>query len=523
VARGDDTRVMAQWKSNVGKSIVLAVASSAFALAVIVGADRLVGSRRVKPLIFTPNSAAVYETFEFRFTSRINRLGFRDRDFSVGKSSRIRVLAFGDSTTFGWGSELEDTCRRSWKAPLGRKGSMQTSRTSAHRGPIPEYYADLAEAAIPLLRPDLVLVAIPQGDDLEQTQPPPDGKPARPRHSCALRSIGKLLVGNLWSAVAEKAGDTKRVISIQDQWRAQAQDLLTSATAEQVKRMSQLEEKARDAFAQGKLNPWLVWQAVTHPDYMTHLWDPKSPEAQQRIHWMSSDLRRLGMVAREYDARVLVSSMPTDSFVERRSLQAKRRLGFLVNDDMLASDAPDQALSQASAEARLPFTTVTDAFRAYRGTVPRFYEYDGHLTPAGNRLFAESLLPMVREALAGRRVAGHDGRRDDFRLTCRETTANRVHHDRVSDRIHRRHGQLRPSHGHGAAWAGARAGSVRPEQVGFRCPRLRGRSCGAGRSRVQPRFPGGFAPLADQLSHVDPNDPLAPQNRAGTGPRLHAT
>ena len=75
-------------------------------------ADRAAGyftSSHAKGLVFPPNSEVIYETSEFTFTAKTNSLGFRDYEYSLNKNSKYRILVLGDSFTFGWGVEIENT------------------------------------------------------------------------------------------------------------------------------------------------------------------------------------------------------------------------------------------------------------------------------------------------------------------------------------------------------------------------------------------------------------------------------
>ena len=55
-----------------------------------------------------PNAETVLAREDFRITIRSNALGFRDEDRGP-KGDAVRILAAGDSVTFGWGVEREET------------------------------------------------------------------------------------------------------------------------------------------------------------------------------------------------------------------------------------------------------------------------------------------------------------------------------------------------------------------------------------------------------------------------------
>jgi hypothetical protein len=89
--------------------------------------DRLVAVVVTDPiktsgLIFHPHSTATYRTREFTFTASINALGFRDREFDQDRSAACRVLAIGDSFTFGWGVSLEESWPEVLEAALKQSG-----------------------------------------------------------------------------------------------------------------------------------------------------------------------------------------------------------------------------------------------------------------------------------------------------------------------------------------------------------------------------------------------------------------
>ena len=107
---------------------LLALGAFVLAAGLSLLADRLAGAVLPDPalargLIFPPRAALTYELFEFSFTARINAFGFRDVEVAErAPPGRLRVLALGDSFTFGWGVELEDTWVKRVEAALRARG-----------------------------------------------------------------------------------------------------------------------------------------------------------------------------------------------------------------------------------------------------------------------------------------------------------------------------------------------------------------------------------------------------------------
>src|SRR5262245_52711348 len=92
----------------------LVAGSVLITLLAAIGADRLVGALAAADhpevgILFTPNSDAHYKTFEFDFVVHTNNFGFRGDDIELQKGRKTRVIAIGDSFTYGWGVPLEQT------------------------------------------------------------------------------------------------------------------------------------------------------------------------------------------------------------------------------------------------------------------------------------------------------------------------------------------------------------------------------------------------------------------------------
>ena len=86
-----------------------------------------------------------------------------------GKKSTTRIVAIGDSFTFEMGVELDQTWTKVLEQGLRDQGFAVEIADLGRPRADPASYAAVARKPIPLLKPDIVLVAILQGDDLAQT------------------------------------------------------------------------------------------------------------------------------------------------------------------------------------------------------------------------------------------------------------------------------------------------------------------------------------------------------------------
>lgn len=159
----------APWRSR-AINLILLIAAVAVAFTATKVADSIAGlmmGSHPYGLIFPPHSQATYHTTEFDYTVRINSLGFRDREFDVARSKTCRLIAVGDSFTFGWGVSLEDSWPKRLETGLAQAGFDVEVANLGFPGGNPIDYANIVGHAVPMLAPDLVMVAVLQGDDLQ--------------------------------------------------------------------------------------------------------------------------------------------------------------------------------------------------------------------------------------------------------------------------------------------------------------------------------------------------------------------
>ncbi len=106
----------------------------------------------------------------------VNRLGLRDREIAVPKPPRtVRILAVGDSVTFGYGVRLEQTFLKVLEDRLNASAGVaryEVVNAGVEECGLDGYY-EILRALGPTLRPDLVLIGIvlndiQRYDDLER-------------------------------------------------------------------------------------------------------------------------------------------------------------------------------------------------------------------------------------------------------------------------------------------------------------------------------------------------------------------
>ena len=160
------------------KNVVLTVALIGILFSVFVIVDRLAGlvskngpapAQNQEWLIFEPNVKARHKTVEFDYIANINSLGLRDREIDIDKGNKFRILCFGDSWTFGYGVNIEESWPKVLERYLLTNGIENIEVVNCGRpGQFTGTYRKYMEEIVPLLKPDLVLVGVLQLDDLAQ-------------------------------------------------------------------------------------------------------------------------------------------------------------------------------------------------------------------------------------------------------------------------------------------------------------------------------------------------------------------
>jgi hypothetical protein len=356
---------------------------------------RLYASHRNAGLIWGPYSVVEHATDEFSYQARINNLGFRDRDFPVRKSGAKRVLAIGDSFTYGWGVDGEDSWPKVMERELRRGGLDIEVANLGAPGAGPREYAALAERAIPLLRPDLIVVGMLQADDVFQAAESPVEGPA-PAGQRVLRSF-RALYPNLMQMVSPV--DSKQIHvskeELRETWRKQVKDFLGQMTGAERTRFEKLPSQVRAAYQAGGLNPGLLYMAMRHGEFLIDTCDAGG-KGRRGIEETAKELAKIRQYAERAHADLVVVPVPYRAYVSRRDQAEMAGLGFHVEEEMLRWSTPDDVIQEACRGADVRFFSVTTEFRERGRANELYFQWDGHLNQAGHGAFGELVGRTVR-------------------------------------------------------------------------------------------------------------------------------
>lgn len=411
----------AGWKWNV----VLAAVSVVGVVALSLLLDRALGALAPEPipegsmeLIFPPGSEQTFKQSSFEYTARTNTLGLREREIQPGRSKQFRIVAIGDSFTYGWGVESEATWLRRLEDNLLGLGYRVETVNCGKPGAGPPFYAELAETVIPILKPDLVVVALLQGNDLSSAGDQaglPDIDALRNSGATVRDAVRKVypnivrLTENRGAMpeahLAPRAPGAPQKSTAEDNRRfaaQRAQEFLDKMPPEERAHYDKLDDEVRQTFLEGNLNPYMVDLALKAPNFYTQPLNLEDPWIKQCIERVGIRLMQIEAVARRHGAKVVVVSIPHGPYVNDHAWKTIARIGYDLTPEVLESTAPDEAFRQAAEAAGLPFCGVSDAFRAQRSDAGLYFDLDEHFTPKGHQLFAESITPFIEEQIRDR-------------------------------------------------------------------------------------------------------------------------
>jgi len=403
------------WAKNLG----LAAGSVLIALVLSLGADALLGRFVKRPelrgtteLIFPPRAEQTFTSIEFTYTAHINSLGLRERELKPNPGV-FRIAAIGDSYTYGWGVEAEQSWLRLLETGLRDKGYNVETVNLGKPGAGPPFYAEIAEKALPLVQPNLVLVVLHQGDDLagagpeglDKLQKQEGGAVAKlvrtvyPNITRMLRDARLARLGNQRS---QEAPPQKSSAEDNRRWTENTakNDILAKLSPDKRTRFDLLDEKVRDAFMRGMFNPYMVGLALDNPRIYIMPMMLDDPWVKQCIGNMAGQLGRIQRAAKDVGATVAVLSIPDGVYVNDAAQQNITRVGYEIDPKLMTAENADEGFRRACDQAGLPFYTVSKGFVDRASEMDLFFELDSHPTAKGHALYAELMTPIIERIIA---------------------------------------------------------------------------------------------------------------------------
>jgi hypothetical protein len=355
-------------------------------------------------LVLHPDSTESYRTEEFSFTANTNALGIRDGVIGPRRKAEFRVVALGDSFTYGWGADDDAT----WPKVLERRLADSKRDVAVLNFGCPgagvDAYAKIAESVIPIHKPRVVLVAVLQGIDLklldigDTTDRLFQAKVDR--NGRFSESLVATVCPNLCELRARLAAHRPRVMSAdenREEWKANTAWMMKRLSPNELEHFNTLQPKIRRMFFDGDLNPWEVYFALKYPDYVSFTLNPERPEVQKAVNAMAGHLGRIKIAAEAVGARTLVLSVPPAWYVSPAALASKRQVGYHLDNDAIRSNAPDDLIRSACRTAGVEFCSMTARFRGLGLGEKWYFDFDGMYNAKGYSIYGvEAAIALSR-------------------------------------------------------------------------------------------------------------------------------
>lgn len=373
------------------KRILLITGGIFFAFVFSIFLDRLMGEYLDASGYFramTPNLTEIYDNLEFQVTSKISSQGIRNEEVVIPKpADSYRILALGDSFTYGWGVELKD----SWPKLLEKSISKPGKRVEVINAGVPG--SDLTtsrrvcRAYVDLFDVDMVVIGFLGTDDFYQA---------------AVREISRRsfagLIADIWPTLSRLSKQTLitswskdiqpgQTIVASDYWREEA---LASVRAEPGI-LLHMDFSIRDEYLKGRINPAFISNAYVDPNYFIKMLN----EDNFRYALDSAKLRFERLKERCIKNKpAIVIFIPTGMLVTRDIFPYRNSLGYNVNEKILDLDI-DTPLKKIVEEQGFIYFSLLPKFRQMN-CFDCFYPWDFHLNKRGHQEIAAYIAEELR-------------------------------------------------------------------------------------------------------------------------------
>jgi hypothetical protein len=376
---------------------------SVLVILTLLGVDRMCAffvsaDDQLHQLILPPLETVRYEFRDFRFTISTNRLGFRGPDFPIHRTPGVkRILVFGNSYTYGWGVDFEQTWPHLLEHELSAAGMSVEVANLSRAGTNGMEMKEFAERSIALLKPDLIIISVLQGGVLTtlQSAGAPSSTRERERNVKAIlvHWLGHVMPNyvQLLQVVRQRTASAKFIpasVFRREQIKAAEATIAGSTDRERV-RFNALYPGTVDRFVKGELNAGIVMMALRTPNFWVDT--VKSTEMiGSGVTGMREAFSAIGKIAEANGVSVVVASMPCGAYLGGGAAEDLRRLGFNIPDFLDHDRSTDDQIRRAADDAGMQFISVLGGFQA-DDSGDLFIPFDGHYSAAGTELYAKLL------------------------------------------------------------------------------------------------------------------------------------
>ncbi|NHZ85055.1 MAG: hypothetical protein GWP19_04140 [Planctomycetia bacterium] len=370
--------------NEIVKNIIFTVTIIGILFSSFILVDRVVGfiitndkeqDHNQERLIFEPNIEARHKTIEFDYVVKTNNLGLRDRNININKGEKFRILCFGDSWTFGYGVNVEDSWPKKLEQYLFNKGIKNIEVINCGRpGQFTDTYRNYIEKIVPLLNPDLVLVGVLQLDDLAQLYT----NHYRLNHIDMIKKystkIKSVFIRYFKYSFKNIIGPSK-IIDFASNWKKTSVAMINEFNYWQNIRFSTLNDTVQNLFKSGNLEPSLINYYINYPDRITIFNNKNHPATKFAINKMSNDFALMKDICSKYNSDLIFINIPTNYFTGHIVI---RNPSDILNKYYESNNNIDPIYRSIANKNNLPYIELTDHFIGLQNKSDYLFKYDGH-------------------------------------------------------------------------------------------------------------------------------------------------
>ncbi len=314
----------------------------------------------------------MYSPFDFEVEITTNSMGYRGREVGEKQADVYRIIMLGDSFTLGEGVADEETSSYVLETILNGSGGRRyevVNLAIPSYTPILEYLT--LKARIDTLIPDLVIMNFDMSDHV--------GEYVFVKEAGVLDEEGNVIAVDGFPEYNKRRNNTREKVST----FARSRLFLTGALIQGIQNLGE-----RDRVI-GLLD---VRNAVETENFMMLLHTlevPQLPEAEEIYAIIENSILRTRSLCEEHGSGFILATYPWAHQVSDDEWIPGRR-GF-VPEGAALSDRTVNRLGEFSEKNGIVFFNAFPEFRAYSGDAHLYYGHDMHWTPAGHKLYAESL------------------------------------------------------------------------------------------------------------------------------------
>ncbi|OGG06002.1 hypothetical protein A3D05_03450 [Candidatus Gottesmanbacteria bacterium RIFCSPHIGHO2_02_FULL_40_24] len=364
--------------------------------------------------VLPPNSKALYKNQEFNFTVETNKIGFRGKNYQIPKSvNTFRILAIGDSFTYGWGTNNIDI----WTTLLENKLANRFKDKKVEifnigkPGLSPRDYLENVKNYTKLYNPNIILVGIVEGDDIGQlTDWPKKRSTANPETREVKKKLINTIVNNQEKKVFYSDEIAKisqifirlfpnfhsivspyREIDVKPANLSNLKIFINNLGDEEAARFQTAVKKdVQSLYLNGSINPVLFTYALFQPDFFTAFLNYRDSRIKTAISELTVIIDEINQIAKDNKSIPIIVDIPYGIFVSEAHMKTSVDMGFKYAPDALISNYPVDMLKQIASNSGI---TIIDNLKYFREKCSDdcFFNYDSHLNIKGNRILADRL------------------------------------------------------------------------------------------------------------------------------------